>query len=96
MNTSNYDLSNHHDARTRIERFTSAGQNQPPVFDEEHFATPNSTPLGQLLKLIGSLPEIRHEKVDEVRNRIDGGRYDVNRNLDAALDKVLEEFLMDD
>jgi negative regulator of flagellin synthesis FlgM len=55
--------------------------------------TIHSTPLGKLLRMIGSLPEIRHEKVFEVRSQIDYGQYNLSENLDLALDRVLEEFV---
>jgi hypothetical protein len=51
----------------------------------------NTTPIGQVLKRIASLPEVRKEKVLEVRRRLTEGRYDLNGRLDVALDKVLED-----
>ena len=54
----------------------------------------NSTPIGQVLKNIASLPEIRSEKVLGVRRQLNQGRYDLNERLDMALDKVLEELMM--
>lgn len=53
------------------------------------------TPLGRLLSIISSLPEIRHEKVSDIRSRIERGEYEINNNLDIALDRVLEEFITD-
>lgn len=51
----------------------------------------NTTPIGQVLKKIASLPEIRQEKVLDVRQRLTEGKYELNEHLDVALDKVLEE-----
>lgn len=51
----------------------------------------NSTPLGQVLKRVASLPEVRQKKVLDVRRSLADGRYDLNGRLDIALDKVLEE-----
>ena len=51
----------------------------------------NTTPIGQVLKKIASLPEIRKDKVLGVRRQLTDGKYDVNERLDIALDKVLEE-----
>ena len=51
----------------------------------------NSTPIGQVLKKIAMLPEIRKEKVLNVRSQLTKGEYDLNERLDIALDKVLEE-----
>lgn len=49
------------------------------------------TPLGQVLKRIASLPDVRREKVLDLRRRITEGKYDVSERLDMALDKVLED-----
>lgn len=56
----------------------------------------NASPLGQLLKVIGSLPEVRVEKVDRARrmiNRSDSGELDAQ--MDIALDRVLEELIIE-
>ncbi len=53
----------------------------------------NSTPLGQVLKKIASLPEVRRQKVLTVRRQLTDGQYDINSRLDAALDKVLEKLI---
>ena len=54
----------------------------------------NSTPIGQVLKKIASLPEIRREKVLNLRREITEGRYDLAERLDVALDRVLEDLTM--
>ena len=51
----------------------------------------NATPIGQVLKKIAFLPEVRKNKVLDVRRQITAGQYDMGDRLDAALDKVLEE-----
>ena len=51
----------------------------------------NSTPIGQVLKKIASLPEGRRNKVLDVRQQLTEGKYDLNERLDMALEKVLEE-----
>jgi len=50
----------------------------------------NITPIGQVLKKIASLPEVRKAKVLGVRQRLTEGQYDLNGRLDVALEKVLE------
>jgi len=50
----------------------------------------NTTPIGQVLRKIASLPEVRKEKVLDVRRQLTEGKYDLNQRLDVALDKVLE------
>ncbi len=51
----------------------------------------NATPIGQVLKRIASLPEVRKEKVLNVRRQLTEGKYDINERLDVALDRVLED-----
>ena len=51
----------------------------------------NSTPIGRVLKNIGSLPEVRKGKVLNLRSQIHDGTYDVSDRLDSVLDKVLED-----
>ena len=61
------------------------------VLMEQILANINTTPIGQVLKKIAVLPEVRKEKVLDVRRQITEGRYNLNERLDAALDRVLEE-----
>lgn len=51
----------------------------------------NTTPIGQVLKKIASLPEVRKEKVLNLRRQITKGEYDLNERLDLAVDKFLEQ-----
>ncbi|MQY61861.1 hypothetical protein GH146_01065 [archaeon] len=51
----------------------------------------NTTPIGQVLKKIASLPEVRRDKVLDVRQQLTEGKYELNEYLDVALDKVLED-----
>jgi len=51
----------------------------------------SSTPIGQVLKRIASLPEIRRQKVLRVRRQLSEGKYDLSERLDIALDRVLED-----
>lgn len=51
----------------------------------------NTTPIGQVLKKIACLPEIRKEKVLDVRQQINKGEYNLNERLNVALDRVLED-----
>ena len=53
----------------------------------------NNTPIGQVLKKIASLPEIRKEKVLDVRRQLTKGEYDLNERLDVALEKVLDDLV---
>ena len=53
----------------------------------------NTTPIGQVLKKIASLPEVRKEKVLDIRRQLNKGKYNLNTRLDIALDKVLEDLI---
>ena len=51
----------------------------------------NNTPIGQVLKKIAALPEVRQEKVLDVRRQLTEGKYDLNRRLDVVLERVLAD-----
>jgi len=53
----------------------------------------NATPIGQVLKKIASLPEVRKNKILRLRHQLTEGQYDINERLDLALDKVLEDLI---
>jgi negative regulator of flagellin synthesis FlgM len=50
-----------------------------------------TTPIGQVLKKIASLPEVRQEKILNLRRQLTEGKYNLNERLDVVIDKVLEE-----
>ena len=49
------------------------------------------SPLGQMLDGIDRLPEIRHDRVEEVRRQIAAGTYETPEKLELALDRLLDE-----
>jgi len=51
----------------------------------------NATPIGRVLKKISSLPEIRQDKVLDVRRQLTNGKYELNERLDTVLEKVLDD-----
>jgi len=51
----------------------------------------NTTPIGQALKRIASLPEVRKQKILDVRRQLTEGKYDLGERLDVVLDRVLED-----
>ena len=72
----------------------SVSENLDPnadLFMEQILENLNTTPIGQVLKKIAGLPEVRRDKVLDVRNQLTGGQYDLNDRLDNTLDKVLED-----
>ena len=70
--------------------------NENPIRDEDLLMEQileniDTTPIGQVLKKIASLPEVRREKILDVRRQITKGQYDLNGRLDVALEKVLDD-----
>lgn len=49
------------------------------------------SPLGQMLDSINDLPEIRHERVEEIRQQIASGVYETPEKLEIALDRLMDE-----
>jgi negative regulator of flagellin synthesis FlgM len=49
------------------------------------------SPLGQMLDGISRLPEIRHEKVEAIRQQIASGVYETPEKLEMAMDRLLDE-----
>lgn len=55
-----------------------------------------SSPLGRLLKVISTLPEVRQEKVEQARRQIHQPEECWDVKMDLALDRVLEELIIDE
>ena len=72
-----------------FEDVVTAGEHQ----DESFLDNIATSPIGRLLKIISTLPEVRREKVFELRRQIDREQYNLNDNLDVALDRVIEELI---
>ena len=62
------------------------------VMLEQILENMHTTPIGRVLRKIASLPEVRREKILDVRRQLTEGRYDLSERLDIAIDKVLEKF----
>ena len=80
--------------RFKNRQITPVTENSAPdqdVFMEEILENLNSTPIGQVLKKIAVLPEVRRDKVLDVRRQLTDGKYDLNERLNLAMDKVLED-----
>jgi negative regulator of flagellin synthesis FlgM len=62
-----------------------------------HAGTPRDqveiSPLGRMLDGISRLPEIRHERVEEIRQQIAAGTYETPEKLELALDRLFDELL---
>ncbi len=88
----NFDCSSGFEDRNRlgdyVGRDLSADQD---LIMEQILENIHTTPIGQVLKKIASLPEVRRSKVLDVRQQLTEGKYDLNERLDIALEKVLED-----
>lgn len=67
----------------------------PSAIDAPRSATPTDevqiSSVGQFLDRIGQLPEIRTNRVDQLRAAIAQGNYDSDEKLSVALDRLLSE-----
>jgi hypothetical protein len=54
----------------------------------------DTTPIGKVLKRIALLPEVRKQKILDVRRQLTEGKYDLSQRLDVTVDKVLEDLTM--
>ncbi len=45
----------------------------------------------RLLSKLRELPDIRQDKIDQVRQAIDDGTYDTDEKVDAMLDALMED-----
>lgn len=50
------------------------------------------SPTAQLLSKISMFPEIRQEKVEEIRTQLANGTYDIDGKLPEAIDKFLDDY----
>ncbi len=46
---------------------------------------------GRLLEMAAQLPEIRTDRVEQLRAEIAGGRYESSAKLDTAIERLLDE-----
>jgi len=75
-------------------QLSSANENlvaEQDLLMEQILENINTTPIGQVLKKIASLPEVRKEKVLDLRQQLSKGKYRLNERLNIALDRVLED-----
>jgi negative regulator of flagellin synthesis FlgM len=49
------------------------------------------SPVGRMLDGVNQLPEIRHERVAEIRGQIAAGVYETPEKLELALDRLFDE-----
>lgn len=66
-------------------QMTAEGDSLAPDKDfmmEQILENIHTTPIGQVLRKIASLPEVRKEKVLDVRRQLTEGSYDLNERLE--------------
>ncbi len=97
MNTSDLELGNlNYGGSFSADRFKTSPGDDEGYLADRFIENLTHSPLGRLLSMIGSLPEIRREKVDKVKTDLRRGIYDLENNLDMAIDRVIEELLLED
>jgi hypothetical protein len=79
------------DQNRRLEPIDEKLTAEDDLLMEQILENINNTPIGQVLKKISSLPEVRKEKVLDVRRKLTEGKYELNERLDIALEKVLDD-----
>ena len=68
-------------------------ETETDVLVEKLFDSMQCSPLGRLLKVISTLPEVRAEKVEYARRQISQPDECLETRMDIALDRVLEELI---
>ena len=64
--------------------------------EQQLFEHMQCNPLGRLLQLIASLPEVRREKGLHARRQIQEDGPELENRLDLAMDRILEELILED
>jgi hypothetical protein len=81
------------------QRFQVDGRDVRPLQGEHDFAVDRlmssleDNPLGRLLSIISQMPEMRAEKIETARRHIEQPDEILEAEMDAAMDKVLEELI---
>ena len=68
-------------------------ETETDILVEKLFDSMQCSPLGRLLKVISTLPEVRTEKVEYARRQIQQPDECLETKMDLALDRVLEELI---
>ena len=79
------------DRRYNFDSFINDLSSEDDLLMEQILENMNTTPIGKVLRKIASLPEVRRQKVINVRRQLSEGNYDLNERLDLALEKVLDD-----
>lgn len=63
----------------------------PPPPTDSVKLSPENTEYAQVLKRIGEIPDIRQERVEEIRKSLEAGTYDIDPQLVA--DRIIREIV---
>ncbi len=86
-----FEQQNVHEHDNELKPFGCELNYQDDLTMEQILDNLNHTPLGQVLKRIASMPEVRRNKVLKVRRSLSRGQYELNDRLDRALERVFED-----
>ena len=78
-------------AQHSFDSFFSEMSANDDLLMEQILENMNTTPIGKVLMKVAALPEVRKQKVLNVRRQLSEGNYDLNERLDQALEKVLDD-----
>ncbi len=70
-------------------RSTAAGAASPAAISSADELSISEA--GSLLEQIGDIPDIRHERVNEIRRALATGTYETDEKLQIALERLLDE-----
>ena len=87
-----YTNSSWEDRKISLDSFNDDIDLDQDVLMEQILENINTTPIGRVLKKIAMLPDVRRQKVLDLRRQLTEGNYNLTDRLDVALDRVLEEF----
>ena len=79
--------------REQMDRFAKFKNTQDEILAQKIMENIHNTPLGKLLSIIATLPEIRTEKVQQGRRLMRRADCELDQQLNEAMDRVLEELL---
>lgn len=61
-----------------------------PISDELQIS-PAAQEAAHLVEQIGQIPDIRQDRVDEIRAQIDAGTYETDEKIQTAVERLLDE-----
>ncbi|QGJ69471.1 Negative regulator of flagellin synthesis FlgM [Planctomycetales bacterium 10988] len=75
---------------SHLQRAQQSQASQPAALPKDEVQL---SEMGQMLDGISQIPDIRQERVDQIRQQIAQGTYDTPERLGLALDNLLDEMI---